>query len=221
MTQHLLNYKETAELLGRFGIDLAPAALVSKVEDSLPAAEKLGYPVALKAISPEQTHKTDAGLVHLNLKDENAVSAAAHALWSESERFKLEGLLIQKMAPGGVETLVGVINDPQFGVVVVFGAGGVLVELLDDVNMALPVLSPWQAEQLMMETKIYRLLEGYRGSPSCDQKALIGLLVRVSRLAKALAGSLISLDLNPVFVLPEGQGLFVVDARVVLREEGI
>lgn len=221
MFEHLLGYSETKTVLDRFGIDLAPAELVTHEGDLLAAARKLGYPLALKAISPEQTHKTDAGLVRLNLKDEQALCEAAAALWACKNDLKLEGLLLQKMSPPGVETLVGVTRDPQFGGVVVFGAGGVMVELLDDVNMALPALSPWQAEQMVHETKIHRLLEGFRGARPCDRPALIQLLVRVSRLALAMEGMLVSLDLNPVFVLPEGQGLFVVDARMVVQGEGI
>jgi acyl-CoA synthetase (NDP forming) len=132
---------------------------------------------------------------------------------------RLEGLLVQQMAPGGVEVLAGVSQDAQFGPVVTFGAGGVLVELVEDVSVRLPPLSAWEAGRMLAETRVWRLLQGYRQYPPGDIPALTALLAALARLAVEERLTLVSLDLNPVFVLPAGQGLRVVDARAVVREE--
>lgn len=215
----LLGYQETETLLLQYGILLAPAHLVASSNEAVQAATSLGFPVALKLISPEQTHKTDAGLVVLNLSSTEAVLQAAEELLEKTGAMPVDGLLVQQMAVGGVETLVGVSLDPQFGPVVAFGAGGILVELLEDVSLRLPPLSAWEAGQMLEETRVWRLLQGYRKHPPADIPRLVDLLVRLARLAEEQGTRLVSLDLNPVLVLPEGQGLFVVDARVVIHEE--
>jgi hypothetical protein len=219
MTDRLLGYLETEALLNRFGVHLAPACLVSSASEALQAAEAIGFPVALKLISPEQTHKSDGGFVSLNLENPPAVVRAAQRLLERAGSLNVEGLLVQKMAPGGVEILAGISQDPQFGPVVVFGAGGTLVELLEDTSVRLPPLTIWDARRMTAETRVWKLLKGYRQHPPADTRCLEDLLVMLGQLAVAEAKTLVSLDLNPVFVLPAGQGLSIVDARAVVREE--
>jgi len=219
MHERLLGYRETEALLGQYGIYLAPARLVASAAEAVVAAVELGFPVALKLISPEHTHKSDAGLVLLNLADPQAVIQGVEKLLEKAGRMGIEGLLVQKMAPRGVETLVGISQDAQFGPVVVFGPGGTLVEMLEDASLRLPPLSAWEAEQMLASTRVWRLLQGYRQYQPADVGCLVDLLVRVARLAVELPPRLVSLDLNPVVVLPAGQGISLVDVRAVVRQE--
>ena len=219
MVERMLGYRETETLLGRYGIHLAPARLVHSGSEAMQAAVAIGFPVALKIISSEQTHKSDFGFLTLNLEDPQAVSLAAGSLLEKAGSMCMEGLLVQKMAPGGVEILAGISQDPQFGPLVAFGAGGTLVELVEDISLRLPPLSAWDAGQMLAETRVWKLLQGYRQHPPADVKRLVELLVALAQLAIKESRTLVSLDLNPVFVLSAGQGLCFVDARAVVREE--
>jgi acetyltransferase len=127
---------------------------------------------------------------------------------------EVEGILVQEMAAAGVEVMAGLFCDPQFGPVLACGPGGVLVELMDEVALRLPPLSAEDARRMIAETRLARLLAGWRGRPPADVDALAGLLVKLSRLAVDTAGQLAALDLNPVIVLPQGQGVAIVDVRV-------
>ncbi|MGH2544883.1 MAG: acetate--CoA ligase family protein [Ardenticatenaceae bacterium] len=216
----LVSYREGAALLEAYGIPLAPARLVNTAYEAALAASALGFPVALKAIAPELTHKSDAGLVRLNLDTAVGVRDTALALLHATAQHELEGLLVQRMAPAGVEMLVGLTADATFGPVLALGSGGVLVELLDDVVLRLPPLTPSQAAAMLRETRSWRLLQGFRGGPPASVAALVELLMQLSRLAVEQAARLLSLDLNPVIVLPDGQGVQVVDFRLTLRVPG-
>lgn len=219
MVERLLGYRETEGMLERYGIRLAPARLVASAPEAVEAAVEMGFPVALKLISPERTHKSDSGLVLLNLQTPQSVLEGTERLLEKTSAVSIEGLLVQKMAPRGVETLVGVSQDAQFGLVVAFGPGGTLVEWLDEISLRLPPLSAWDAVQMLRETRLWKLLQGYRHYPLADVERLVELLVRVARLAVEQGPGLVSLDLNPVIVLPAGQGLYLVDARAVVRQE--
>jgi len=217
-SEAFLSYTKTVALLGRYDIPMAGARLAQKPSEAAQAAQALGFPVALKAISPEMTHKSDAGLVQLNLSTAEEVRTAAGGLIQRTAGHSLEGILVQAMVPSGIETIVGITTDPQFGPVIAFGPGGTLVELLDDVVLRLPPLTTWQAREMLREASVWRLLQGFRGQPPADVAALTRLLVNISRLAEEQAGHVISLDLNPVIVLPDGEGVAVVDFRVFVQE---
>jgi len=221
MSEALLSYTKTVALLGRYDIPMAEGRLVQAATEAAQAAQALGFPVALKALSPELTHKSDAGLVQLNLSTVEEVRAAAGVLVHRTAGHLLEGILVQAMVPGGIETIVGITTDPQFGPVIAFGPGGTLVELLDDVVLRLPPLTAWQAREMVREASVWRLLQGFREHPPADVAALIRLLVNASRLAVEQSEHVISLDLNPVIVLPDGEGIAVVDFRVFVQEEGV
>ena len=219
----MMGYVEAAALLEKYEIELAPARLVNTVTSTVlsagvsaaAAADELGYPVALKAISPELTHKSDSGLVLLGLETAVSVQAAADKLLAETDGVVLDGLLVQKMMPQGVEMIIGVHTDPQFGPVIALGSGGVLVELLADAVLRLPPITTQQARDMIRQTKAWKLLQGYRYYPAADVDALERLLVQVSQMVVEENGRIASLDLNPVIVLPEGQGVGIVDLRVV------
>ena len=191
---------------------------VQTADEAVAAARRLGYPVVLKALSPDFSHKSDAGLVRLNLAGDDAVKRTAAELFQSLSGHEMEGVLVQRMASAGVEALVGVHEDAQFGPVMACGPGGIFVELLDEVALRLPPLSAEEARAMIEETRLGRLLAGVRGQPPADAEALVDLLVKLGRLAASEADRLVSLDLNPVIVLPAGQGVRVVDVRVVWRE---
>lgn len=206
-------------LLGAYGIPTTREELARSPDEAVSAAARIGYPVALKGMSPHILHKTDAGLVRLGLETPEAVASAYAAL---EERVatqpgaRFDGALVQEMVPAGVEVIVGVSRDPQFGPTVLFGLGGIFVEALEDVVLRVAPLSRRDAEAMVRSIRGYRLLEGVRGRPAADVEAVIDLLLRVSRLALDLEDRLVELDLNPVVVFERGAGLKVVDALAVL-----
>ena len=212
-----LPYMEAAELLRSYDIPRAPQRLVQTAEEAVAAANELGYPVALKGIAAKATHKSDAGLLRLDLEDEAAVAGAAETLLATGATLSLEGLLVQAMVPPAVEMLAGITVDEQFGPLLALGSGGILVELLDDVVLRLPPLNEAQARCMVTATRSWPLLQGFRGQPPADVPALVQLLTNLSRLAQAESHHLASLDLNPVMILPQGQGVQVVDLRIAVH----
>lgn len=206
-----LTYTENMVLLAKYQIPIPPAKLVQNPVDALKVANEISFPVAIKAISAALTHKSDAGVVALNLANRDDLMQAAERIFERLDGQPIEGLLVQKMLPEGVEVILGVNTDLQFGATLVFGPGGILVELLNDIALRLPPISRAQALEMVQQTKAWKLLHGFRGSPPADVDALLDLLVKLSDLA--VNEDVSSLDLNPVIVLPEGQGAFAVDFR--------
>jgi acetyl coenzyme A synthetase (ADP forming)-like protein len=204
---------EVATLCSCYGLPLIEQRIVANVEDAVAAATQMGGEVALKAIAPGLIHKTEAGAVRLHLRDAEAVRAAAQQM---SERLKsagqpASGFVVQKMAKRGIEMLVGVVHDPQFGPVVACGAGGVQVELLKDVSIRLTPLSNEDASEMVRELKTYPLLTGFRGSAPADVAALEEALLRVSAMVEDLP-QIAELDCNP-FVVHESDAT-ILDARI-------
>jgi acetyl coenzyme A synthetase (ADP forming)-like protein len=205
-----LTVEEAQALLAAVGIATATARRTApSAADAIAAAETVGYPVALKGLGPTLLHKTERGAVHLDLEDERAVREAVDDLRRRLGA-ELDGLLVQRMAPHGVEMLVGALHDSTFGPLVVCGAGGVLVDLLADSAFRLHPLTTEDAAAMLGELASTRLLRGYRGSAPADEAALRETLLRVSALVE-ICPELQELDLNPVTVLTEG--VCVVDVR--------
>jgi succinyl-CoA synthetase beta subunit len=205
---------QALQLLEQYAIPLARQALVQTPAQAVQAAQQMGLPVALKLIAPASSHKTEAGFVVLNLAALEEVERAARDLLKRGSDTRLEGLLVQEMVCGGVEFIAGISHDAQFGQVVLIGSGGILVELLDDVAIAVPPLTHAQAFELIRQTKAIKLLQGFRGRPMGDMDGLIDLVVRLSQLALDHADTISAVDLNPVIVLPAGFGVKVVDYRI-------
>jgi acetate---CoA ligase (ADP-forming) len=204
---------EVAQLLACYGLPVAEWRLASSPEEAATAAAELGGPVALKAVAPGLVHKTEAGAVRLGIDGAEAVKAAmadmAEAVATRG--YPVDGFLIQRMVPDGVELLVGVVHDASFGPVVACGAGGTAVELLKDVAVRITPLTDRDAAEMVRALQTFPLLDGYRGTPRRDVAALEDLLLRVSALVDAHP-TIAELDCNPVRVLTEG--VVVVDARV-------
>ena len=187
------------------------------------AAERIGYPVALKVQSPDIAHKTEVGGVRLGLASADAVRAA-HATILDRARTAhpqadIRGVLVQKMAPRGREVILGISRDRDFGPMLMVGLGGIHVEVLRDVAFAPVPLARSEALDLIRSLKGAKLLEGVRGEPPADLEALADLMVKLSRFAADAADRIEEIDLNPVLVHAAGEGVSVVDALIVGRSD--
>jgi len=209
-------------LLSEWGIPITRETLVQNADDAVTAANEIGYPVVLKGDVSNMPHKTEAGLVKLDLRDESAVRAAYDQIISNAANAGavgdgINGVSVQEMVLDGIEVIVGLSYDSQLGATILFGTGGVMVEVYNDVALRLCPIDESDALEMIGEVKGARLLEGFRGRPAADIDALIETLVQVSNLGAQLEGSLDELDINPLMVLPAGQGVKAADAVAVFR----
>jgi len=213
----LLTEVESKELLAAAGIPVVEARLATSADEAAKVASEVGFPVVLKVVSGDISHKSDVGGVELNLADAAAVQAAyariASSVKAAAPNAKFDGVSVQAMAKPGVEVIVGMTNDAQFGPVLMFGLGGIMVEVLKDVAFRVVPLEPRDASLMVREIKGFPVLEGVRGRAGADLKALEGFILKVSEFAAAHP-EVQEIDLNPVFAYPDGA--LGVDARVVL-----
>jgi acetyl coenzyme A synthetase (ADP forming)-like protein len=214
-----LTSEEVESLLSYYGIPLIKTLRVTTPEEAGLVAAELGGQVALKGIAPRLVHKTEAGAVRLALAGGEETEKAAEDMLKqlESEGLKGTGFIIQPMVPSGIEMLVGVTHDPVFGPIVVCGAGGALVELLKDIAVRITPLTDRDAREMVSSLKTFPLLNEYRGGPRYDVSVLEEVILRVGALVEDIH-EIGELDLNPVIVLPEGQGVSIVDARIRVDE---
>ena len=216
-----LSETESKQLLAAWGVTGPREQRVTSAEAAVEAARQIGYPVVLKVDSPDILHKTEAGVVRLGLADAAQVRAAYTDVMARAKAYAphalITGVSVQEMVGRGVEVIVGVSHDEQLGPVLLFGTGGVMVEVYNDVALRRCPITPREARDMIAEVKGARLLQGFRGSAKADVEALADTLVRVSHLAMHLDGRLAELDINPLMVLPAGQGVKAVDGLVVLR----
>jgi acetyltransferase len=213
----VLDEVESKALLRPYGI-MAPAqALVTSPAEALSAADRIGYPVVLKAVAAALTHKSDVGAVALNLANRTEVAAEYEAMAGRLQQHALAGMLVCRQIRGGLELVLGLHRDPELGLVVMAGSGGVLLELVRDVAFCVPPVSPEKARHLIGRTRAGRLLDGYRGSGPLDSEAVVAALVGLGNLAADLGDVVESIDINPFVALPRGQGGLALDALAVLR----
>lgn len=215
----LLSEVESKQLLEEAGIPVVPTRLATSRAEAVRIAQEIGLPAVLKVVSPDITHKSDVGGVKVGLETAGQVRSAYDSIMSSSRAAaptaSIEGVSVQSMAEPGVEVIVGATRDPQFGHVVMFGLGGVLVEMLRDVSMRLVPVEARDARSMIREIKGLPLLQGYRQYPPCDLDSLEQVILGLSRFLEAHP-EVRELDLNPVLCYPKG--LLAVDARVVLEE---
>ena len=208
-------------LLARYGVPSPPEALAASEDDAVAAAAQIGGAVALKVQSPDILHKTEAGAVMLGLNGEGAVRDGYRTVLARARAAhpaaRIDGVLVQAMARRGVEMILGVTRDPEFGPLLMVGLGGIHVEVLKDVAFAPVPLGTEAALALLAELKGVALLDGVRGAKPTDRKALAGLIVALSHFAADHREMIAEIDLNPVIVHPEGEGVSVVDALIVKR----
>jgi acyl-CoA synthetase (NDP forming) len=214
-----LTGEETRRVLNAFGLPLLPTVLARTADDAAALASMFGYPVVAKLQMRTLLHKSDVGAVQVGLSTERAVRAAFRELMAIAgshppiDADEGEGVVIQPMIAGGVETMIGIADDPLFGSLVAFGLGGIHVEVLGDVLFRIAPLTDKDADALLHGIRGFKLLQGYRGHPPVDLDSLRELLLRVSRLAEEVP-EIAELDLNPVIALPPGKGCRIVDARI-------
>jgi acetyltransferase len=204
------------EILRAYGIPVPPYGIAKTAEEALEIADGIGYPVAMKIVSPDVIHKTDVGCVKLDVRREDVISAF-YELVKRGEDFlkaDVEGVLVQKMMPKGKETIIGMKRDPQFGSLLMFGLGGIYVEVFRDVSFRIAPISKKDAFDMIKEVKAYRLLRGVRGEKPSDINSLVDVLLRISKLSMDFE-EIVEMDLNPVFVYESG--CCVVDVKMVLR----
>ena len=212
----LLSEVEAKAMLARHGVPVTDTRLATSVDDAVALADQLGYPVALKVVADDITHKTDVGGVELGIADADQLRAAAqriHDAVAAAAPGAAAGLSVQPMAAPGTEVILGITQDQQFGPVLMFGLGGVFVEVLKDVAFRVVPLEPRDAAEMIREIQGFAVLEGFRGAEPADLSAIEAMLLQLSDFAQAHP-DVAELDLNPVFARPDGA--IAVDARIVL-----
>jgi len=201
-----------------YGIPVTRSELAENEEEALKLAEKIGFPVVLKIVSPDIIHKSDVGGVIVNLKNAKEVGNAYKQILSNVKKHdanaKIVGMLVQEMAPASTEVIVGSIKDPQFGPALMFGLGGVFVEVLKDVTFRIAPVNEEEAHEMIEEVKAYPLLKGYRGSPPADINAIVKIILATSKLVMEHE-EIKELDLNPIMVYEKGAK--AADARIILE----
>ena len=215
----VLTEVESKQIISEEGIEVVETRLAMTRNEAVAIAEEIGFPVALKTAAPGIIHKSDLGGVRLNLRSGAAVGRAYSELvklgTQSGPSKRKSGVSVQKMAPAGVEVIIGLSQDPQFGPVMIFGLGGVFVEMLKDVSFRVVPLTARDARLMIEEIRGYPLLLGYRGQDAVDIQALEDIVLKVSRLGRKFP-DIRELDLNPVIAW--SNGAMAVDARVILEE---
>lgn len=209
---------EAKAICVEYGIRVTKFELAKNCNESILVSKKIGFPVVLKIVSPDIIHKSDSGGVILNLKNSDEVKTAFKKIIHNAKKYnskaKILGVLVQEMAKSSTEVIVGAIKDPQFGQTLMFGLGGIFVEILKDVTFRIAPISKEEAHEMISEVRAYPLLKGYRNIPPVDTDSLAELIVKISNLIIENP-QIKELDLNPVILYEKG--LMVVDARIILE----
>jgi acyl-CoA synthetase (NDP forming) len=209
---------EAKTICAEYSIPVTTFKLAKNDNEAAELAEQIGFPVVLKIVSPDIIHKSDAGGVKVNLKNAAEVRNAYTKILENAKRYdsaaKIIAVLVQEMAPQSTEVIVGAIKDPQFGQTLMFGLGGIFVEILKDVTFRIAPITREDAQEMITEVKAYPLLKGYRNTPPADIDAIITILVNTSRLVMDYP-EIKELDLNPVMAYEKGAK--TVDARIILE----
>ena len=218
----VLTEVESKELVEKAGINVVRAKLATSMKEAVALSKEVGFPVVLKIASADVVHKSDAGGVTVDVKNATQVSNAYREIMTSIKqkypKAAIDGVSVQPMAKPGVEVIIGMTKDAQFGPVLMFGLGGIFVEILKDVSFRIVPLAPRDAAEMIRDIKGYPVLEGYRGQAPSDVSALEDMLLKVSAFVDKNP-DIKELDLNPVFVYSDGA--VAVDARVILEEEAV
>jgi acetyltransferase len=213
---------EARVILQAYGLRIPRSEVADTPDHAVEIAGKIGYPVVLKIASPDILHKTDVGGVKVGLQNAEAVRDAYELMVYRAQRYipeaRIWGCLVQEMAPpGGLEVLVGMNRDPQFGPLVTFGLGGIYVETLKDVTFRIAPFSRKEAEEMIGEIRAHALLDGVRGKPAMDKDAIVDALLRMGQLVQDFP-DIVELDINPLMVYPREQGAIAIDMRLILKD---
>jgi len=216
---------EAKDIMKEYGIPIPPYDTAATEDEAAKKAKVIGFPVVLKILSKDILHKSDAGGVKINLKDEAQVRAAYQEIMKNAKNYgKKEGIdvdlsrgvFISDFADMGTEVIVGVTLDPQFGHALMFGLGGIFVEVLKDVTFRLIPMTEIDAREMVSEIKAAKILDGVRGESPRDVDALVDVILKVSKMVEENP-EIIELDCNPTFVYEKGKGALVVDARIIIE----
>jgi len=216
-----LGEQEAREVIAAYGFRVPESKLVLTSEEAIAGAREIGYPVVMKIVSPDILHKTDVGGVRVGITDDSQVEEAFFEITSQSRQYfpraTILGVSVQKMVQGGREVILGMSRDVQFGPLIMFGLGGIYVEILKDVSFRIAPISVQDAEEMIREIVSFPLLKGTRGEKPADLAALRDCLLRLSQLAVDFP-DIIELDINPLLVKEEGGGAVAADVRITLEE---
>ncbi len=214
---------ESKKVFTAFGLPVTSTYLAKSADEAVQLAHKVGFPVVMKIVSPEILHKSDAGGVKVNIKDEASVRDAYATILKNAKAYNanahIHGIAVQEMAPWGTEVILGSVNDPTFGPTVMFGLGGIFVEVLKDVTFRVAPVTSSQAYKMLGEIRGAPILRGVRGEAPRDRQALADVLCRYSTMILELGDEIAETDANPVLVYEEGKGVKVVDARIILKKK--
>ncbi|TFG09026.1 acetyl-CoA synthetase [Candidatus Heimdallarchaeota archaeon] len=206
---------EAKQVLKKIGVQIPPSVLAQTEEEAVNAAESFGYPVVMKLMSSEVLHKTDARAVMIDLNSAEDVRKIYHDFRNRFQNVKIAGILVEKMVDKGIELIIGTNTDDDFGPVILFGVGGVLVEAIKDVVFRMCPTTVAQALNAINEIKAKIILEGFRGLPAVNKNELANLIVNISKLAWEYKDAILEMDINPV--IANNSGLHPVDARIILK----
>jgi acetyl-CoA synthetase (ADP-forming) len=210
---------EAKNLCSIYGLPVTSFEVSMTENKAVEAAKRIGFPVVLKIVSPQVLHKSDAGGVVIDVKDEEGVREAYNRILTNVRakvpNAEITGILVQEMAPRSTEVIVGSTKDPTFGQTIMFGLGGIFVEILKDVSFRLAPITRADAEEMIREIKSYKILEGARGMPRADQETIVDILLKTSNMLMECP-EIKELDMNPVLVYEKGAK--IVDARVILEQ---
>ncbi|MCJ7656682.1 MAG: acetate--CoA ligase family protein [Candidatus Atribacteria bacterium] len=208
---------EAKELLKEYGIPVPDFRLIKSEDEIIGLAKEISFPTVMKIVSPDIIHKTDAGGVKVNIKDEKEAKLAYQEIISKAKKYNKEaqifGVITYSMIPKATEIIIGMMKDPHFGPVIMFGLGGIFVEVLKDISFRILPIEEKDAREMITETKGYEILKGARGKPPRDIQAIEGVLMKISKLTMENP-EINEIDLNPIFIFEKG--LQVVDARMIL-----
>ncbi len=213
---------ESQQIFKAYGLPVVQTRLAMSEEEALAAAQEIGYPVVMKIVSPDILHKSDAGGVTVGVQNDQALKKAYQSILENAKNFNadavIEGIAVQEMAPSGTEVIIGSLNDPTFGPTVMFGLGGIFVEILKDITFRVAPISPQQAKTMLKDIRSAAIFDGVRGQAPLDSDALAETISRYSHMVADLGGDIAETDANPCIVYEQGQGVKIVDARIILKQ---
>jgi acetate---CoA ligase (ADP-forming) len=218
-----LSEHDSKSLLSLYGIPVTREKLVHSIDDAIRYAEAVGFPVVLKVDSPDIPHKTEARIISLNIDSRKTLIKSYENIMNNAHLFnpkaRINGITVQEMALGGTEVMAGMSHDPQFGPIIAFGLGGIFVEALKDISLRVAPFSESDAEEMVKEIKGFAILNGLRNKARADIGAIIAMLQNLSKLVDDFKEEIAEIDINPLIVFDEGQGVKALDALIVLKNQ--
>ncbi|MFW9922364.1 MAG: acetate--CoA ligase family protein [Candidatus Thorarchaeota archaeon] len=212
---------ESKTLIKEMGIKTTEFQIASNITEVKKICEKYGFPIVMKILSPQIIHKTDVGGVKLNIKNLEEAQQAFEAIISNAKKYntqaEIRGVLIEKMVTPSTEIIIGVTRDPTFGPAIMFGLGGIFVELLKDVSFRIAPITKDDAIEMIHEIKALPMLQGFRGGPKVNLENIVDVLLKISKLSTEFIDDILEIDLNPIFAYDNH--LLTVDARVILTNK--